>query len=163
MVEQKLPARHAAQLRWPDSGCICPAGQGVQDCDDTPEFEKEPGGQTPSGAERPVAEQKLPAVQGLQEDWPARSWKLPAAQGDGDVMPVEGQELPCGHCMQLDCPVLFWYVPALQRIHFGCPMFACFLVRICKLQVQGLTWLPLHTRQLVLQTVPVFHWFVPMA
>jgi hypothetical protein len=73
VVEQKLPARHAAQLRWPDSGCICPAGQGVQDCDDTPEFEKEPGGQTPSGAERPVAEQKLPAVQGLQADWPARS------------------------------------------------------------------------------------------
>ena len=102
MVEQKLPARHAAQLRWPDSGCICPAGQGVQDCDDTPEFEKEPGGQTPSGAERPVAEQKLPAVQGLQADWPARSWKLPAAQVDGEVMPVEGQELPCGHCMQVD-------------------------------------------------------------
>ena len=139
MVEQKLPARHAAQLRWPDSGCICPAGQGVQDCDDTPEFEKEPGGQTPSGAERPVAEQKLPAVQGLQEDWPARSWKLPAAQGDGDVMPVEGQELPCGHCMQLDCPVLFWYVPALQRIHFDCTMFACFLVRICRSQLRGLT------------------------
>ena len=68
MVEQKLPARHAAQLRWPDSGCICPAGHGVQDCDDTPELEKEPGGQTPSGAERPVEEQKLPAVQGLQED-----------------------------------------------------------------------------------------------
>ena len=155
MVEQKLPARHAAQLRWPDSGCICPAGQGVQDCDDTPEFEKEPGGQTPSGAERPVAEQKLPAVQGLQADWPARSWKLPAAQGDGDVMPVEGQELPCGHCMQLDCPVLFWYVPALQRIHFDCPMFACLLVRICILQLQGLTQLPLHSRQLVLQILPV--------
>ena len=146
-----------------DSGCICPAGHGVQDCDDTPEFEKEPGGQTPSGAERPVAEQKLPAVQGLQEDWPARSWKLPAAQGDGDVMPVEGQELPCGHCMQLDCPVLFWYVPALQRIHFDCPMFACILVRICRLQLQGLTQLPLHTRQLVLQTIPVFHLLVPMA
>ena len=107
MVEQKLPARHAAQLRWPDSGCICPAGHGVQDCDDTPELEKEPGGQTPSGAERPVEEQKLPAVQGLQEDWPARSWKLPAAQGDGDVMPVEGQELPCMHFLQLVSPVAF--------------------------------------------------------
>ncbi len=73
MVEQKLPARHAAQVGWPERGWSWPAGQGVQDCDDTPEVEEEPGGQTPSGAERPVVEQKLPAVQGLQEDWPARS------------------------------------------------------------------------------------------
>ncbi len=72
-----------------------------------PEVEKEPGGQTPSGAERPVEEQKLPAVQGLQEDWPARSWKLPAAQVDGEVTPVEGQEVPVGHGMQLDFPVAF--------------------------------------------------------
>jgi hypothetical protein len=79
----------------------------VQDGDDAPEVEEEPGGQTPSGAERPVAEQKLPAVQGLQADWPARSWKLPAAQVDGEVMPEEGQEEPVGHSMQLDLPVAF--------------------------------------------------------
>ena len=88
----------------------------MQDGDDAPEVEEEPGGQTPSGAERPVAEQKLPAVQGLQEDWPAKSWKLPAAQVDGEVMPEEGQELPCGQGMQSVCPVLFWYVPALQLV-----------------------------------------------
>ena len=72
-----------------------------------PEVEEEPGGQTPSGAERPAEEQKLPAVQGLQECWPARSWKLPAAQGDGEVMPEEGQELPCMHFLQLVSPVAF--------------------------------------------------------
>ena len=72
-VEQKLPAGHAAQLRWPDRGCIWPAGHGVQVEEDAPALEKEPAGHTPSGAERPVAEQKLPAVQGLQEAWPERS------------------------------------------------------------------------------------------
>jgi hypothetical protein len=72
-VEQKAPAGHAAQLAWPDSGCSWPAEHGVQDGEDAPEAEKEPGGQTPSGAERPCAEQKLPAVQGLQADWPVRS------------------------------------------------------------------------------------------
>ena len=60
-------------MGWPERGWSCPAGQGVQDGDDAPEVEEEPGGQTPSGAERPVAEQKLPAVQGLQADWPVRS------------------------------------------------------------------------------------------
>ena len=104
------------QLRWPDSGCICPAGHGVQDCDDTPEVEEEPGGQTPSGAERPVAEQKLPAVQGLQADWPERSWKLPAAHNDGDIMPEEGQELPRRHGKHAVCPELFWNVPALHSV-----------------------------------------------
>ena len=70
---QKAPAGQGAQVGWPERGWSWPAGQGVQDGDDAPEVEEEPGGQTPSGAERPVAEQKLPAVQGLQADWPARS------------------------------------------------------------------------------------------
>ena len=73
VLEQKAPAGHAAQLDWPDRGCSRPAEHGVQDGEDAPEAEKEPGGQTPSGAERPCAEQKLPAVQGLQADWPERS------------------------------------------------------------------------------------------
>ena len=70
---QKAPAGQAVQVGCPERGWSWPAGQGVQDGDDAPEVEEEPGGQTPSGAERPVAEQKLPAVQGLQADWPARS------------------------------------------------------------------------------------------
>ncbi len=70
---QKLPAGQSVGARIAGCGQKLPAGQGVQDGDDAPEDEEEPGGQTPSGAERPVAEQKLPAVQGLQADWPARS------------------------------------------------------------------------------------------
>ena len=71
---QKAPAVQGVGARIAGCGQKLPAGQGVQNLGDAPpEVEEEPGGQTPSGAERPVAEQKLPAVQGLQADWPARS------------------------------------------------------------------------------------------
>ena len=82
-------------MGWPERGWSWPAGQGVQDLGDAPpEVEEEPGGQTPSGAERPVAEQKLPAVQGLQADWPARSWKLPVVQFEHNVEPCN-EKVPC--------------------------------------------------------------------
>ena len=64
---------HSVQEDCPVSGCICPAGHGAQDGEDAAELEKEPIGHVPSGCVRPAVEQKLPAVQGLQENWPWRS------------------------------------------------------------------------------------------
>ena len=70
---QKLPAGHGVAACMAGEGQKLPAGQEVQDGEAALPGEYDPAKQYPVGADRPAAEQKLPAVQSLQDDWPERS------------------------------------------------------------------------------------------